>query len=582
MKNKSRQNGNTHRFNRRFFDPARGYSLIGNGELGGKASGLAGIQEFLEREIDGSDFPGISVSIPAMTVLTTAVFDNFMAQNNLYDAALSETDDRQIALAFQNGDLPANIVGDLWALISEVKTPLAIRSSSLMEDSLFQPLAGIFETKMIPNNQFEPQTRFRKLVEAVKLVYASTFFQNAKQYFSAIRQDLAQEKMAVIIQEVVGNRYGGRFYPVISGVARSYNFYPAGQARPEEGVVLLALGLGKTIVDEGMGWSYSPEFPHLQPPFNSAQDLLKNTQTRFWAVNMEKMHYFDPINEAEYLLREDLKTAEQDRVLKYISSTYDPSADRLYPGVFGNGPRALTFAPLLQMEQFPLNSLLKKLLWVSEKALGTHVEIEFAVKVSDEDPKLLKLGFLQVRPMVVSGETVQVSPQEMDSPSALLASRQVLGNGMNDQIRDVVYVKPDVFDPAHSAEIAKEIETLNSRLVAEEKPYLLMGFGRWGSRDPWLGIPVNWGQIAGAKVIVESTLPEMNVDLSQGSHFFHNITSFRVSYFSVRHSGPFRIDWEWLEHQEVAAEKEFVKHVVLAAPLTVKVDGRESKGVILK
>ena len=569
-------------FDRNFFTGAEDFTVIGHGQIGGKAQGLFKIHQCLNHHFDGSVFGKIDVTIPRLTVLSTSVFDQFLKMNKLADIAYSDQTDSVIAQHFQQASMPATLIGDLRALITAVHTPLAVRSSSMLEDAMYEPFAGIYGTKMIPNNQPTIDDRFKQLVDAIKYVYASVFFKTAKDYFQATNKRIEDEKMAVIIQEVVGRRHGDRFYPDISGVARSYNFYPRGKARPEDGVVDLALGLGKTIVDGGVVWSYSPSSPKSKPPVSSARDMLKQTQTTFWAVNMGKAPAYDPMHDTEYLLECDLKQAEYDNTLTYIASTFDPQSERINIGLDGAGPRVIDFAPILDMELVPLNRFLKTILPLCEKTCGAEVEIEFAVNL-EADPRLrMRFGMLQVRPMVVSHETVEITPEEMHAPETLIASEQVLGNGINDHICDIVYVKPSAFDAKNTKDIAREIEQLNHSLVKAHTPYILIGFGRWGSSDPWLGIPINWGQISGAKVIVEATLENMRVELSQGSHFFHNLTSFQVSYFSVVHHGQYKIDWNWLDQLQPEYESEFVRHVRAPAPFKVKVDGRSGKGVILR
>jgi hypothetical protein len=569
-------------FQRKFFNADSDFTYIGSGSLGGKAQGLVRINSIIKEKFDSSLFQEISVSIPRMTVITTELFEEFMRLNHLHDQFDSNTLDERIAHAFQTSHLPPKIAGDLYALISQVKSPLAIRSSSLLEDALYEPFAGIYGTKMTPNNQFDTKTRFAKLVEAIKYVYASTYFKSARDYLQATNHSAEEEKMAVIIQEVVGKRHGDRFYPDISGVARSFNFYPTGHARPEEGIASLALGLGRTIVDDGISWSYSPAYPRSNPPYNSINDLLRQTQKHFWIVNMAKIPQYDPVKETEYLLKLEIDQAEKDETLKFLASTYDPASDRIYPGVSSNGPRLLNFAPVLQMNAIPLNDLIRIVLDLAGESLNNPVEIEFAVTLDTRHGLPARFGFLQVRPMVISHENVEIRATELTDPDNLIASEHVLGNGTMNNIFDVVYVKPEKFDIKFSRDIANEIGQLNQILKTEYRPFLLIGFGRWGSSDPWLGIPANWGQISGARVIVESTLPEINVDLSQGSHFFHNLSSFRISYFSVKHSGKYSIDWDWLDKQTIENETNFVKHIKLSSPLKVKVDGRTGKGIIKK
>jgi hypothetical protein len=366
---------NLPKFNRKFFDSNERISCIGTGSLGGKAQSLAFINNVLNSNFNTSKFPQIEVSVPTMVVLRTDIFDTFMKRNNLYETAYSDIPDDRIAHEFQKADLPFEILGDLRMIISQVHSPLAVRSSSMLEDAMFEPFAGIYETKMTPNNQPAPDIRFHKLDEAIKFVYASTFFKSAKDYLKATIHSTNDEKMAIIIQEIVGNRQYDRFYPILSGVARSYNFYPMGRAKPKDGVVNLAMGLGKTIVDGGISWTYSPAYPNINPPYNSIGDLLKLTQTDFWVVNMGKPPAYDPIKETEYMLKEDLTKAEMDGTLKNIASTYDIQSDRISIGIGANGSRILTFAPLLVLNKIPLNDLIKSLLSLCEEAIGTPVEI---------------------------------------------------------------------------------------------------------------------------------------------------------------------------------------------------------------
>jgi len=567
-------------FDRRFFTGKEKFTAIGRGDLGGKAHGLALMKDILESRLAEQFRPEIEINIPTLTVITTDFFDLFMEQNALNDLAVSNLRDDLIAGAFQKADLPAQLVGDLRALIAQVQTPLAIRSSSLLEDAMFEPFASVYATKMIPNNQMSPDSRFNKLVEAVKFIYASTFFKDAKNYIRATKNTTADEKMAVIIQEVVGVRRGQRFYPHISGVARSYNFYPLGHSKPSDGIIDLALGLGKAIVDDGIAWSYSPAYPRANPPYNTLSDLLSQTQSEFWAINMGRPAEFNPIKETEYMMKFGLGDAERDGILQFLASTYRAQDDKIVYGIAEKGPRVIDFAPILKFDLLPLNAMLKELLKLCEDTLGRKVEVEFALTLDERRGKPARFGFLQVRPMVVSSAQVGVSPEELTGENVLLASESALGNGVLESIRDIVYVKPESFNVHYSEAVASELEKLNNGLVTFDSPYLLIGFGRWGTSDPQAGIPVNFGQICGAKVIVESALPETSSMLSQGSHFFHNITSFRVFYFSLRAEDQYKIDWDWLNSQTVVEETDYARHVRLPSPLKIKVDGTTGRGVI--
>jgi len=564
-------------FNRSSFRSGKRISTIGTGRLGGKAQGLVLIHDILESKIKPEDYHEIVIEIPAMVVICTDIFDTFMGLNDLYEIAYSDQTDDRIAHAFMKADLPFAILGDLRALIAAEHEPLAIRSSSLLEDAAYEPFAGVYKTKMIPNNQHDVDTRFHKLAEAIKFVYASTFFTAAKDYAKATGHNIEDEKMAVIIQEVVGKRHDERFYPELSGVARSYNFYPWGSVKHEDGVVNLALGMGKTIVDGGISWSYSPARPRVKPPFRSMQEMLNQSQTEFWSVNMGTPPMYDPINETEYMQLDNLTAAERDNTLRYIASTYDPQNERLTMGIGNRGARVLTFSPVLELGQPPLNKLVKTLFMICEEALDSPVEIEFAMTFNPHE-----FGFLQVRPMVVSSEVIEIPDEQLTGESILTASKATMGNGLINNVQDIVYVLPEEFEMKHTRSIALELAEINKKMISAGVPYLLIVFGRLGSSESWLGIPVKWSEISGSKVIVESTQESAKVEMSQGSHFFHNITSLGIRYFSVPFGGEFDIDWDWLDKQEVVEETQFVRHIKLGAPLNILVDGRNRRGVIHK
>ncbi len=492
---------------------------IGTGQPGGKGNGLIFIQKIIDEKININLYPKINISIPKFTILKTNVFDEFLKRNKLLEKALRDDDDTSIAVHFQKASLPAEIVGELRTLVHELHTPLAVRSSSMLEDSLEEPFAGIYETKMVANNSPFVDDRIRILNEAIKLVYSSVFFKNAKDYFKATKHNIEDEKMAVVIQEVAGSRHYDRYYPEISGVARSFNYYPSGRSKPEQGVVQLALGLGKTIVDGGIAWNYSPAFPKISPPFSGISDIMKKTQAKFWAINMGPVFVYDPTKETEYMFELNLKDAEYDGTLNFIASTYDKSSDRITMGIGNDGPRILNFSQLLHLDEFGFNKFISDILKICESEVGSPVEIEFAMTYNKSTEKL-NFHFLQLRPMFVSKDTIDISEDELNSQENLLSSDKVLGNGIVDNVYDIVYVKKNNFDISNSQEIALEIESVNKNLMSESKKAVFMGFGRWGSTERWLGIPVNWGQISSAKAIVEITLPDFDVDLSQGPIFF--------------------------------------------------------------
>ena len=543
-------------------------------EMGGKTQGLLIAYKELA-DLNQSSFHGINIDIPEMVVIGTSVFDAFLDRNNLSEIAFSNNKDSRIAHAFQQGDLPFEILGDLRKLMEAWQMPLAIRSSGLLEDTMQQPFAGVYLTKMIPNNATNIDTRFQKLVEAIKFVWASTYFSIAKDYSKAVNVDFRQEKMAVIIQKMVGKRHQSRFYPEVSGVIRSYNFYPIKPAKPEDGVVNLALGLGKTVVDGERTWTYSPKYPAAPPPFKSIQDMLHQTQNDFWVVNMTGDYEYDPIKETEFMQKENLLTAEKDGVLDYLVSTLESGVERLAMGTGVAGPRVLTFSPLLNLNLLPFNDLISSLLKKFETRLNSPVEIEFAMTF-----KPTCFSILQVRPMKIQSINLHISEQDLVGKNVLIASKFVLGNGVIEGLTDIVYVRPNQFDRSVTKQIAKELEAINNKLLNANRPYILIVFGRLGTVDPWLGIPITWGKICGAKVIVEASKEDVNIELSQGSHYFHNIINLDVKYFNMPITQSFQIHWDWFERQKAEMEGEFTRHILLSAPLTVKVDGKSGWGLI--
>ncbi|MBN1334381.1 MAG: hypothetical protein JXB39_00310 [Deltaproteobacteria bacterium] len=562
-----------------FSEGGERFGVVGSGSLGGKARGLMDVADVLADRFPPGRFPGVTVEIPRMVVLSTSFFDAFMEVNHLGDLDVGSLSDDRIAHAFVRGEIPPRYVGDLRGIAEAARAPLAVRSSSLLEDALDHPLAGVYATKMTPNHQPDADTRFRRLAEAVKFVLASTFFADARRYRASLPGPLPEEKMGVVIQEVVGDRRNDRYYPTISGVGRSWNFYPSGHARPEDGVLDLALGLGKTIVDGGRAWSICPAWPRTPPPWKTMGELVKHTQTRFWAVHMGRTPAHDPMRETEWLVEADLSDADYDNTLRYVASTWDPERDRLLPTVSVPGARVIDFAPILQLGSTPLLEVVREILEVAREHVQAAAEVEFAAVLDRRMGVPLRLGFLQVRPMAVVHEPVEVPDTLLSGPGLLLVSSRALGNGVRDDIRDVVWLDPDAFERPRTQEMTREIEGVNASLVREGRPYLLLGFGRWGTTDPWYGVPVDWSQISGARVVVEAALPEGEADLSQGSHFFHNMTAFQVMYLAVRRDEP--IDWSWLAAQPEIARGRFVRHVRCARPLQVRVDGRSGRGVVI-
>ena len=572
-------------FDKDFYDDYYGFTRIGKGSLGGKARGLAFISSFLKEKKLNYKYPGIIINIPKTIVLTTEVFEEFMTINDLHDFALSDIDDNRILEYFLKADLPPSLKEDLYCILSYIRTPLAVRSSSLLEDSYFQPFAGIYTTYMIPNNNPNINVRMKELSMAIKGVFASTFFKFSKDYMQATHNVIDEEKMAVIIQEVAGNLYNdkagqARFYPTVSGVARSLNFYPVGDEKLEHGVVNIALGLGKTIVDGETSLRFSPKTPKKILQISNPEMALKNTQKNFYAIDMSK-NFNATSNEKDNLLNLDIAEADKDGCLGLLASTYDLYNRVMIDGISEKGKRVLTFDPILKYDMFPLAEIVNTLLEHGSEEMNSPVEIEFAAELDKPSDKPKVLRFLQIRPIVHGLEYSDVMITEQEKEDAVLSSVHSLGNGNVKDIKDIVYIKPDSFNAAHTVRIAEMLDEINKKFVSENKQYILIGPGRWGSSDPWLGIPVKWPQISNAKVIVEHGLKRFHIDPSQGSHFFQNITLLKVIYFTIN---PYLkegvIDIPLLDKMEAIYENEFFRHVRFENELTVKVNGMTGEGIV--
>jgi CheY-like chemotaxis protein len=560
------------------FDPENSFARVGEGSLGGKARALAFVRHLLRDHGVTDEFPGVEITVPPAFVLCTGVFDRFIEDNDLRDLAMTTVDDHAIEERFLAASFPEDIAAQLRMYLSLIDYPLAVRSSSLQEDSQYQPLAGVYKTFMLPNNHPDMDVRLELLLSAVKRVFASTFFTYAKNYFKVTPYRLEEEKMAVIIQKLVGTRHGKRFYPDFAGVARSHNFYPVAPLAAEDGIVAVALGLGRTVVDGGRALSFCPKYPRNLLHFSTVDDMLANSQRDFVSLEMEGED--DGLTEQHH----PLELAEADGALAAVASTYSPENDAVYDGMARPGVRLVSFAPILKQNLFPLPSVLTRLMNIGRWGMATEVEIEFAVDLSSGGKGRPKdFAFLQLRPLSMSRETEELAVEEEDPVRAVCFSTSVLGNGRISSIRDVVAVDYERFDRARSRDIAGEVAKLNADLLSSGVPYILVGLGRWGSADPWLGIPVTWEQISGARVIVECGLKDIKVTPSQGSHFFQNLTSFRVAYFTVNPAlGDGFLDWDWLGAQPAAQEGPFVRHLTFDQPLVVKINGRVQRGVILK
>lgn len=563
------------------FDEYSNFARIGDGSLGGKGRGLAFIGAMVKRypKLERDNF---AVNIPKTVVICTDIFDEFMETNELYQVALGDADDDTILRYFLRASLPARLIEDLMAFFDVVKSPIAVRSSSLLEDSHYQPFAGIYSTYMVPKIE-DKYEMLRTVSDAIKAVYASVFYRDSKAYMTATSNLIDQEKMAVVLQEVVGSRYGDHFYPTISGVARSLNFYPIGNEKAEDGIANIALGLGKYIVDGGQTLRFSPCHPHSILQMSTMDFALRETQTRFYALDLKNMAEAFSVDDAFNLVKLGLKEADAEGSLKYIVSTYDPYDQIIRDGYYPGGRKILSFVNILQHDVFPLADTLDQILRIGQQEMGRPVEIEFAVNMDPSDHTKATFYLLQIRPIVDNKEIMDEDLSLVKNEETILSSTSALGHGIVSDVQDIIYVKTGAFNSSNNQLIAYEIEKMNRAFTEREKGYVLVGPGRWGSSDPWLGIPVKWPHISNARVIVECGLENYRVDPSQGTHFFQNLTSFGVGYFTVN---PFKgdgwFDEAFLNTLPAVEETEYLRHVRFDTPIAIKMDGRRSLGVVLR
>ena len=576
---KMKNQGVVAEFKRERFDRYSNFARIGEGSLGGKGRGLAFIDNMIKRHPDFDDFENASVAIPKTVVLCTDIFDEFMDSNRLYQLALSDADDETILRAFLRAKLPDRLVEDFFAFFDVVKSPIAIRSSSLLEDSHYQPFAGIYSTYMIPYME-DKYEMLRMLSDAIKGVYASVFYKDSKAYMQATSNLIDQEKMAVILQEVVGTQYGDRYYPAISGVARSINYYPINDELAEEGTVSLALGLGKYIVDGGLTLRVCPYHPDKVLQTSEMDIALRETQTRFYALDLKNTGQNFSLDDGFNLLKLHVKDAEADGSLNYIASTYDPYDMVIRDGIYPGGRKVITFANILQHDVFPLPRLLQLAQKYGQGEMRRPVEIEFAVNF-DANNKTGVFYLLQIRPMVDIKADMDEDLSLIPEDKIILKSENSLGHGAMDDICDIVYVKTDGYSASNNQLIAYDIEKLNKRFLDEGRHYVLVGPGRWGSSDTWLGIPVKWPNISAARIIVEAGLTNYRVDPSQGTHFFQNLTSFGVGYFTINafmNDGIY--NQEFLNSLPAVEETQYLRWVRFKSPLIVKMDGKKKLGIV--
>lgn len=571
-------------FDETTFDPTGSFSRIGGGSLGGKARGLGFLKSLFNNYNIRNKYESVKISVPTALVIGTDVFDQFLDDNDLRAFALNTNDDELIKQKFiEAKNFPHEIEQQLALFLSFIKTPLAVRSSSLLEDSQYHPFAGVYATYMIPNNNPENDKRLQELLTSIKLVYASTFCADAKAYIDATAYRLEEEKMAVIVQCMVGTSHSSRFYPDISGVAKSHNFYPISPMKAEDGIVALSLGLGKMVVEGGQALRFCPKYPNHIIQLHSPKEALANNQRNFYAIDLTKHAEYKQGLFTDSVKLFDISSAEQDGSLQYCGSTYSPENDRIYEGTFREGIRIVSFAPVLQQKLFPLPEILELLMDMGKWGMGTPVEIEFAVNINRDANSPIDFGVLQMRPLVIGQEVSDLNIDDVNPSEILCSCGEVMGNGILNTIKDVVFVDFNIFDRSKTRNIASEVSYFNTKLLREGAPYILIGPGRWGTLDPWLGIPITWSQISGAHTIVEAGMKDIAVAPSQGSHFFQNITSFMVGYFSVGFNDKKSfIDWDWLHNIQPLESKQFVHHLRFENPLTVKMNGKHNQGVIIK
>lgn len=577
----SKSQGIIAKFNKNEYDEYLLFSRIGDGALGGKARGLAFINSFLKRHKRYNKYNGVTISIPRTVVLSTEVFDEFMETHNLFAFVVETSDDNNILQKFIANPLPQWAVDDISAFLKTTKVPVAVRSSSVLEDTLYQPFAGVFSTYMIPNT--EPDKFLDMVLNAIKSVMASAFYKNAKAYIKTTNHTLEESKMAVVLQEVTGSVYNDLYFPNISGVARSVNFYPIGDEKPQEGIAQIAMGLGEIIVGGGQSLRFSPHHPKKILQLSDVGKAQRETQKFFYGLELNPEKYHTSTDEEVNKRKVSIRSEKNHPALRFVASTYDLHNNVIRPGVMEDGIRVLSFDNVLKYNTFPLAEILQDLLSLSHNQMGSPVEMEFAIKldVPENEPKVF--SFLQLRPIVEEFDMNYRIPENIEINETIIYSESALGNGKYENIHDVVYVKPESFDPAKTREIALQVDTINKLFDNQGKHYVLIGPGRWGSSDPWLGIPVMWSQISMAKVIIESGLHNFRVDPSQGTHFFQNLTAFKVGYLTLNpyiKEGTYNIDY--LQAQPAVFENEFIRHVCFEKPLGIIIEGDTNRAVIYK
>ena len=567
------------------FDSQNSFVRIGNGSLGGKARGIAFLNTLINKSGLKERFKDIEIKTPNTFVVCSEVFDDFIESNDLLNFAINENNNTKIAKKFLKSKLPEYLNNDLYTIVKNINYPLAIRSSSLLEDSQMLPFAGLYSTYMIPNNSEKIKVRLRQLKNAIKLVFASVYFKSPKEYVKNTYFRIEEEKMSVIIQQVAGQRYEDYFYPVVSGVAQSYNFYPISHMEPDDGISHLALGLGMTIVEGERVYTFSPRYPNMNPPYSTPLEFVKNSQTVFYALDMSESEIKIVENEKFSLKKLSLEDAERHGTLFFVGSTYSGIDNAIRDTLSIKGPRVITFANILKYNIFPLADILTEILKIGFKAFGSHIEIEFAVNLFSDKERKPEFYLLQIRPMVVGSESIEIDIKEDEFNNAFISTEHSLGNGVYDDLDTIVFVDPDKFDISKSVQIAREVGEINEYFKKKNKNYVLIGFGRWATSDRWLGIPVDWSQISQAKVIIESNTDKLIVEPSHGSHFFHNMIALRLGYFHIRRNRENEfINWDFIKKDKSRVKEfsEFVSYVEFNEPFIVKINGRTSRAIIFK
>jgi len=571
------------KFDKATFDEYQIFSRIGEGSIGGKARGLAFINRMIKNNKLFNQFPDVLITIPKTVVLSTDIFDEFMDHNNLYSVGLSDLSDDEILNRFINAELPGRVYQDFYAFLAVSRShPIAVRSSSKLEDSQYQPFAGVYSTYMIPRLA-DNKEMVKMLSDAIKEVYASVYYKASKAYMMATSNVIDEERMGIVLQEVCGNRHGDIFYPTISGVAQSINYYPIGSEKAEDGIAHVAFGLGKLIVEGGISLRFCPKVPKKILQLSSPEAALRDTQKECRVLDLNVDSFVPSTDDGVNIPRIDIKDANNDGAMKLVASTYDYENNMLHDGIIRPGKRVITFSSILQHGSFPLAEILNTLLELGHKEMNNPIEIEFAANLETPPGTPKIFNFLQIRPIVHSDETYSINLDNIRAEDTIIFSESALGHGIFKGIYDLVYVKPETFNAARNNSIADIIETINAGFVKDSRGYVLVGPGRWGSKDPWLGIPVKWTQISAARVIVESGLENYRIDPSQGTHFFQNLTSFRVGYFTINpYINEGFYDVEYLNNLNVVFEDEFIRHVHFEKPLEIIIDGKRHKGTIMK